>query len=271
MKIAIALSGQLRQLGQMKLPKVFARFNPTYFIHTWEHETNPNLRMVDKGYFPSESTEIKVEKYEDHFDHLKYSDVDVHIHRYRFAQFFTVMKSLQMVKDSNQEFDIIIRARTDMDLPMGQWNNVEEFQPMWNDLLMSIKNHHAHGCYDFDTVEGADWFRYPWIASSVTSIDHNYTVFADWFWIMNTSALNSLCSLTPEEAVNKAKQVKEKHTPIFKSEFDNSVNSDVLKSPTVWAKIFSDNKIPLINHHIGMAGIIRDLNYVRNSSYGDLS
>lgn len=268
MKIAIALSGQLRKLNQMKLTKVFARFNPTYFIHTWNHEANPNLRKVEM-YFPSESTEIKVEKYEDHFDFLKYAESDVHTHRYRFAQFFTVMKSLHMVKDSNREFDIIIRARTDMDIPLGQWNNVEDFTTMWNKLKEEIKGHHLGGCYDFDTVESVDWFKSPWIASSIKSLDYNYACFGDWFWAMNTSALNSLCSITPEQAVVIAKQVKEKHKPRFESTSDDSVFSDVLKSPSVWAKIFLDNKIPLINHQIGIATCISDPNYVRDSSYGD--
>ena len=51
MKIAICISGQLRKLEENLIATAFKDYEVDYYIHTWDHEFNPNLKLV-KEYFP---------------------------------------------------------------------------------------------------------------------------------------------------------------------------------------------------------------------------
>ena len=267
MYIAICLSGQLRKLSECDFPKIFCEQNTKYYIHTWEHEANPNLQYLEE-FLGDESIVVETEKYEDVFDTLKYPQSNVSVHRYRFAQFYSIMKSFQMAQADTFRKDLVLRCRTDVALQPYTWKE-SNFQEHWDNFKKIVKDHHAHGNFDYTHIDTVDCFTYPWIASKVLSIDYNYASFQDWFWVMNSSALNTLTRMSPEAAVKKAMEIKEKHDPRFGNYEDRQVESDTLKSPGAWANIFQENRIPLINHEIGDSTLRRTPGYVPQDNYGD--
>lgn len=267
MHIAICLSGQLRKLQQCDLPTVFREHITKYYIHTWEHEANPNLQYL-QNFLGNEDIVVETEKYEDVFDTLKYPQSHVSVHRYRFAQFYSIMKSFQMAQSDTRRKNLVVRCRTDVSVEPFNWKE-RGFQEHWKSLERLIRDHHAHGNYDHTHIDSIDYLDYPWIASNILSADYNYLSFQDWFWVMNPSALETLTRMSPTDAVNKAMEIKQKHDPRFGHVGDRHAEADVLKSPGAWANIFQENRIPLINHELGNSVLRRTPGYVSQDNYGD--
>ena len=122
MKIAIFISVQLRKLEENLISTAFKDYEVDYYIHTWDHVLNPNLRNVRK-YFPN--AVLDVETY-DKFDSLFVdSEFNTDVNRYRYAQFYTISKSFKLCKDADKQYDCYIRTRTDVIWPMNLWTNTE--------------------------------------------------------------------------------------------------------------------------------------------------
>ena len=48
MKIAVCVSGQLRKLDKNLISDAFKDHDVDYYVHTWEHDLNPNYNKIRK-------------------------------------------------------------------------------------------------------------------------------------------------------------------------------------------------------------------------------
>jgi len=265
MKIAVCISGQLRKLKMNKIQKTFENFDVSYFIHTWEHQYNPNLPILE-NYFNGPRAFIETEKYEDVFDTLNYPNCSIDVFRYRYAQFYTIMRSFQMLAAENSDrYDFIIRTRTDCDLIYNHFNN--HFESMYKDLMHKIEWYHKHGTtiQDDFLVKNS-----PWLTCEIGAVG-NYTLINDWFWIMNTPALHTLTKYSPGDIVNMAKEIKDTHRPLTVTDVtDFSPQTDILKSPGAWSHIFKKLNIPIIDSSLAHCDLYNSIDDIQGG-YGDLT
>ena len=265
MKIAVCISGQLRKLEMNKIQKTFESFDTTYFIHTWENQYNPNLHKL-KNYFHGPRTFVETERYEDVFDTLNYPNCGIDVFRYRYAQFYTIMKSFQMLASENSDrYDLIVRTRTDCDLVYNHFN--DEFERMYKNLMHQIEWYHIHG-----TMTKDDFLvkNSPWLTTDIGAVG-DYTVINDWFWIMNMPALYTLTKFSAVDIVNMAKEIKDNHKPLTVTEgTDFSSRTDLLKSPGVWSHIFKKLNIPIIHSPLGSTNVFEAKGRIV-PGYGDIT
>lgn len=222
MKIAICISGQLRKLEENLIATAFKDYDVDYYIHTWDHELNPNLKQLH-AYFPN--AVIEVERYEDIFDNY-FDNGDVDKNRYQFAQFYTILKSLQLCFNSGKEYDYYIRSRTDVIWPTHLWPNriVKQLNLDTAAVLINSRNVKNRANIEFATCE------IPIIATGIAGIENNIYLLREFAWGMNSTAFNTIVNYNSEEFVNMAKKIRDDFLP-------NSVHS-TLQSPAIWGKIF---------------------------------
>lgn len=131
MKIAVCISGQLRQSWRKCLPtwqQVFGQHEVHYFGHTWRTRSAPNFVKVTKGIDDTEeipNTEIQEIRRELPNIDLKVmkqiefeSGLDQALHDVNYqSQFYGVMFSAYLKKkfeiDNNSNFDLCVRMRWD--------------------------------------------------------------------------------------------------------------------------------------------------------------
>lgn len=228
MKLALCISGLLRKIDYTTLNETFAHLNPDIYLHTWDSEYNTHLNKV-KEIFPTAT--IKIEKYNDVFDNIR-SNTDVDVFRYRFAQFYTVQQSFLMCAESNKQYDLIVRARTDLDIYQKQWElfDFQTFKKFTNTKLDTIRTHKFNPD-NFPSKEDYEYDTIPWIMTKSTGSFNYYNHIYDFFWLMNSLTLTKLLEYTPSQLVQKAVKI-----------FDYYSSSTKLNpvSPLIWEEIFKE-------------------------------
>lgn len=234
MKLAVCISGLLRKIDRTTIYDAFKHLNPDIYIHTWDSEYNIHLGKIQEV-FPSAKTHI--ERYDDVFD-LSKEKADVDVFRYQFAQFYTVQQSLLMCANSGKDYDLIIRARTDLDIYYKHWEkfDFQTFKDFTNTKLNTIRTHKFNPAfvpsqkdYEYNTV--------PWIMTKSTGAFNYYNHIYDFFWLMNTKSLYKLLQYTPTQLVQKAKKIHDYYSSSTKL---NPV------SPLIWEEIFKELDIDRI-------------------------
>lgn len=234
MKLAVCISGLLRKIDQTTILDAFKHLNPDIYIHTWDSDYNTHLGKIDK-IFPSAN--IHIERYDEMFD-LSTENTDTDVFRYQFAQFYTVQQSFLMCANSGKEYDLIVRARTDLDIYHKEWHHFDfkNFQNFTNTKLDTIRTHKfnrviapAQEDYTYNTV--------PWIMTKFSGAFNYYNHIYDFFWLMNTKSLNRLTQYTPTQLVQKAKKIYDYYSRSTKL---NPV------SPLIWEEIFKELDIDRI-------------------------
>lgn len=222
MKIAICISGQLRKLEENLIATAFKDYEVDYYIHTWEHELNPNLVLV-KNYFPDAI--IEIEKYEDVFDKC-FNNGKTDENRYLFAQFYTIVKSLQLCASSGKKYDYYIRSRTDVNWPMHLWPD-RVVNQLNLDTIAIITN--SRIVKDRDSIEFKSC-EIPIVVTGIAGVENNIHTLREWSWCMNQVAFDIMIKHDATEIVQMAKQIREE-----------SLTKPVhctLQSPALWGKIF---------------------------------
>jgi hypothetical protein len=222
MKIAICISGQLRKLEENLIATAFKDYEVDYYIHTWDHAFNPNLKLV-KEYFPN--AVIEVEKYEDVFDKC-FDNGKTDENRYLFAQFYTILKSLELCANSGKKYDYYIRSRTDVIWPMHLWPD-RVVNQLNSDTKAVITN--SRIVKDCDNIEFKSC-EIPIVVTGIAGVENNIYTLREWSWCMNQVAFDIMIKHNPIEIVNMAKQIREESLtkPIHCT----------LQSPAIWGKIF---------------------------------
>jgi hypothetical protein len=250
LKIAVCLSGQLRLLHTFDFKSIPENLDIDWYIHTWEHEYNPNLKDVKKV-FPN--AVVEVTRYEDEFDQthdMEYEDSG----RYRLAQYYTVLKSFHLCKNSGKQYDLIFRGRTDVNM---HWPKDEEVLSR----LHSFKNHWRLHSNDHDNTP-TDAV----IACNLLYLHKDYVTVDDYCWAMTPQALDLLTEYHPAEMPPLAQK--------FAREHHGHANNVV--GPNIWPKIFSTKDILTItSDRLGQcgSGYIRrlpDRSKYALPSYGDI-
>jgi hypothetical protein len=251
MKIAICISGQLRKLEENLIATAFKDYDVDYYIHTWDHELNPNLKHIHT-YFPNAI--IEVERYEDVFDNY-FDNSDVDKNRYQFAQFYTILKSLQLCATSGKTYDYYLRSRTDVIWPTHLWPN-RVVNQLNLDTIAVITN--SRILKNIDSVEFTTYN--PVIATGIAGIENNMYLLREWAWCMNKSAFDIIVNNKPDEFVNIAKNI-----------FNSS--ECTLQSPAIWGKIFEKYKMIVQNTSQFDTRLMRYTNEKKRyiDYYGDIS
>ena len=250
LKIAICISGQLRKLPMTKLHRIASALNADVYIHTWENEFNIHLDKLNQ-FFPD--AKVATETYENNFDKiLKLKNQfplinekdSVPTLRYHYAQSYTVIKSFQLCLGSGKEYDLIFRARTDLDLPFGAYTKEENFDELIKRLQETLYLHNKHEWWYQDIDTYSESSTRPWLATTILSYNKYMSTIQDWFWIMNHNALKQLCKYTPEEAVMKSHLITKEYQ-ISRGRPLSEAPS--LKTPSIWFKIFEELEIAVIS------------------------
>ena len=224
-KIAICLSGQMRKLKRTDMVNLAEFLNADVYIHTWDDQHNPNLSLVST-YFPGAT--VDVEKYSDTFDDLPFHlDESLVCNRYYYAQFYSTLKSFHLAGNSNIDYDLIYRARTDIKIDVNSYN----FKERWNDLGESIKR-----------IRPRRKDR-PIVYTNLQYANSHYVDFEDSFWSMNKQALDTLCEQSPKEFTIQASTYKLKDSTI--------------QSPSIWGSMLIEKGITLLTTGIGFGGPIK--------------
>jgi len=270
-KIAVCLSGQLRKLGQPDHKNIFRNADVDYFIHTWDHKYNPNLNEIDiLTHYPNAT--IQVEKYETDFDNIieeleKYKnrnwtndEIREGSFRYHFAQYYTIIKSLNMCYNHYKDYDFIIRLRTDIDI----FNSEAITDNTSNDHLVEL----FYKCYQHYSVnsKGNDIDHFennikPSVASYIQYIQNDIVSIRDWIWTANTDAFRILGQLSAKDTVKLAYDIM----------IENNFNWSV--APVVWPHIFFKYGICLAGNYNGRmpdGRCIRDPNIEKTHHYGEV-
>jgi hypothetical protein len=283
LRVAVCISGQLRKLQKTVVPKVFSTIVPDYYIHTWDNEHNPNLPDVHK-YYPD--AQVETEKYEDVFDNILPIDErdGVIPNRYSYAQFYSVAKSFQMCANSKKQYDLIFRVRTDLDIPVLQFKDHDNFAQEIEKLTSALWNHYVH-MYHLPAAHlppnvtflpedrhHHNFMKAPFVSVNIKSASIDNIVIDDWFWAMNNSALAKLTETSPIDLVKTAYTIKAEHRKNIPLEY---AEYEALKSPCAWSKIFHNNHIMMLScKTLGTgAGLIRNPPDQQNivSGHGDIS
>jgi hypothetical protein len=257
MKIAICISGQLRKLEESLITTAFKDYDVDYYIHTWAHHLNPNLKNVYK-HFPN--AKIEIETY-DKFDSLFVdSEFDTDVNRYRYAQFYTISKSFNLCKNSNKQYNCYIRTRTDVVWPMHLWKKTEE-QLSLDLYSVLINSRHIPNKADivFTTSE------IPTIATAITGINNELLSLREWSWGMNKSAFDVLSNIPTDSLVKLAENIKDINSTTL---VDNRI-----QSPGIWGEIFKRNGICIQDSSQFRTTLLRYYNDKRKyiGYYGDIS
>lgn len=258
MKIAVCVSGQLRKLDKNLISKAFDGHDIDYYVHTWEHDLNPNYDKV-KNYF--NNVICTVEKYgnEDSFDNLVNDQLDNN--RYLYAQFYTVLKSIRMALASKKKYDLFVRTRTDVIWPMEYWTN-EEFDKLNDEIKNTIANAIKEPQDDFDFKNSA----LPVVITSISGIYNNKLVLRDWAWGMNESAATLLAT---------ENSVREFMLNVKDSRKMLSRHADYPRahSPVVWGDLFTQMGMLIQISNIFNCRLLRypenEQNFI--DGYGDIS
>lgn len=274
LNVAVCISGQLRKLSKTKLPKAFSSIVPDYYIHTWDNEHNPHLKDVEK-YFPDAT--IDIEPYEEVFDTILpvSQQYPISANRYNYAQFYSIQKSFNMCSSSNKHYDIIVRARTDIDLPIEAFRDLNEFSGELEKIDKTLKDfynqiYYIENFYNLPPfyVDGTHpVLKKPFVSCKISSMLGSQINIGDFFWIMNSSALSKLAPNNPIASVERAYNIKQEYQSTL-----NEYNSDVaLKSPCVWASTFNDITV-IDNSTLGAQGkIMRSPDTIMVPGHGDIS
>lgn len=231
MKIAVCISGQLRKLEENLISTAFKDYDVDYYIHTWDHDLNPNLKLVN-NYFPN--CLIDVEKYEDKFDNL-FTQGIANENRYNYAQFYTILKSLHLCKNNGKKYDYYIRTRTDVDWPMHLWPDRVDKQ-LDLDTTAVISNTRISKHIPNLTFTSCD---IPIVATGIAGVEFNTYLLRDWAWCMNQTAFNRITKYTPESLVNQAIKIKESY---LKNQIHNTI-----QSPGIWGNLFESMGVIILN------------------------
>lgn len=278
LKIAICISGQLRKLPMTKLHRIASALNADVYIHTWENEYNIHLDKLHQ-FFPD--AKVAIETYENNFDKilklknqfpLVNENDTVPTLRYHYAQSYTVIKSFQLCLGSGKEYDLIFRARTDLDLPFGAYTKEEDFDQLIKKLQDTLYLHNKHEWW----YSGNELFldptselnTQPWLATSILSYNKYMSTIQDWFWIMNYGALKKLCSMSPEEAVMKSHLISKEYQMTRGKPLSEPPS---LKTPSIWFKIFEMLGIVVISPPDIRVGIYRSENPNMVHGHGDVA
>lgn len=276
LKIAVCLSGQLRKLPRTKLPKLFSNLAPDYYIHTWNDEHNPHLPRV-LNFFPDAT--VETETYAEKFDTLLLRPDETFIgsNRYEFAQFYSVMRSLEMVKSSGKHYDLIIRARTDTTVPYQVFTDPDLFKGGIHDLAADVRRYYIH-TDDLNKISDPDQCPFlddlqncmPFVCTEIHSVNKDVVDIADWFWLMNTPALNNLLNFgDPEEITRIAYNIKAQYNSQLHYHGTGNYH---LKSPIVWGKVFMLAHLTILQSTLGTAsGIQRSEHPTIIPCHGDIS
>lgn len=284
LKIALCISGQLRKLPRTKLGRIANALNADVYIHTWDHDQNPHLKDVDK-YFPN--AKVEVEKYEDVFDNIlhdktflsrKHRGKDIGSNRYDYAQMYTVAKSLHLCKTADKDYDLVLRCRTDADLPMGVYTDDKNFNLLIEKINSILINHNVHSYHYRDRKIQAEKFYLessykemssPFVATMMNSQTSKLTNCQDWFFILNKAGLERMCLLTPEEYV----MASHTHKLFYQlNTYENLHDHDpAMKTPSVFWKLWQDLGMVVLTNSDFIAGIMRDRDAEIVPHYGDVS
>ena len=285
LKIAICISGQLRKLPMTKLHRIASALGADVYIHTWDNEHNPHLSSLHQ-YFPD--AKIAVEKYETEFDNIlklentfpvtpnepdntmSFKEHSTTTLRYHYAQSYTVIKSLQMCLGSGKKYDYIFRCRTDIDLLFGQFTQEEEFAKVDEKIRETLYFHNKHEFHEQIPPLKDPNSKYntrPFIASTMISYYKRAVHIQDWFWIMNQTALEKLCTMTPSEAVMRSQLI----TKDYQIESGHPLtNPPSLKTPSVWFRMFDTLGIVFLSLVDLRMSIFRSPEPVKVPGHGDI-
>jgi hypothetical protein len=231
MKIAVCISGQLRKLEENLIATAFKDYDVDYYVHTWDHTFNPNLKIV-KDYFPN--AVIEIEKYEDTFDKF-FDDDDVDKNRYQFAQFYTILKSLQLCATSGKKYDYYIRSRSDVMWPTHLWPD-KVVNQLNLDAMAIITN--SRTVKNRDSIEFATC-EIPIVAVGIAGLENNMYALREWSWCMNQVAFDITIKNSPEQMVYIAKEIRD-------SFLQHSTHNS-LQSPGIWGKFFEKSNMIIQN------------------------
>jgi hypothetical protein len=258
MKIAVCVSGQLRKLDKNLISTAFDGHDVDYYVHTWEHDMNPNYDKV-KNYF--NNVICTVEKYgnDDSFDNIVNDQLDNN--RYLYAQFYTVLKSIRMALASKKKYDLYVRTRTDVIWPMDNWTT-DGFDKLNLEIKDTIANAINEPREDFDFRNST----LPVVAIGISGIYHNKLVLRDWSWGMNTAAATLLATDTSvREFMVNAKDTRKM--------LSRHADYPRAHSPVVWGDIFTQKKILIQVSSMFNSRLLRysqnDQNFI--DGYGDIS
>jgi hypothetical protein len=279
LKIAICISGQLRKLHMTKFHRIANALGADVYIHTWDNEHNVHLSELNK-FFPD--AKIAIEPYEKTFDKiLKLGREDfpiynaqenhdiINVPRYNYAQVYTVMKSFNLCLGSGKKYDYIFRTRTDVDVGIGAYTKEEEFDDIIKKIKETLFYHNKH---EYDEEPGVlksspEYTNQPFIASTIHSYNQHVAHMQDWYWIMNQPALEEMCKLTPEDYVLNSHTLK-KNYQIKRGMYPGQ---PVLKTPSIWFKIFEELNLLVLSLTDLRVGIYRSDNPVIVPGHGDIS
>jgi hypothetical protein len=251
MKIAVCISGQLRKLEENLIATAFKDYDVDYYIHTWEHELNPNLHLI-KDYFPN--AVVEVEKYEEVFDTC-FDNGNTDENRYTFAQFYTILKSLRLCANSGKKYDFYIRSRTDVIWPMHLWPDrvVNQLNLDTRAIITNSRMIKNIDSIEFTTCE------IPVVALGIAGLENNMYALREWSWCMNQTALD------PVDMVHVAKNIR-------KEAQTNTVHC-TLQSPSIWGKIFENTNMIIQNTSQFNTKLLRYLDNKKKyiDFYGDIS
>lgn len=257
MKIAVCISGQLRKLEENLIATAFKDYDVDYYIHTWEHELNPNLHLI-RDYFPNAI--VEVEKYEEVFDKC-FDNGDTDKNRYLFAQFYTIVKSLRLCANSGKKYDYYIRSRTDVIWPMDLWPN-RVVNQLNLDTSAIITN--SRIVKNTDSVEFTKC-EIPVVAVGIAGLENNMYTLREWSWCMNQVAFDITIKNSPEQMVHIAKEIRDS--------FLQHPTHNTLQSPGIWGKFFEKSNMIIQNTSQFNTRLLR---YPKNKQrfihgYGDIS
>ena len=257
MKIAVCISGQLRKLKENLIATTFKDYDVDYYIHTWEHELNPNLHLI-KDYFPN--AVVEVEKYEEVFDTC-FDNGNTDENRYTFAQFYTILKSLRLCANSGKKYDFYIRSRTDVIWPMHLWPDrvVNQLNLDTRAIITNSRMIKNIDSIEFTTCE------IPVVALGIAGLENNMYALREWSWCMNQTALDTIVKYDPVDMVHVAKNIR-------KEAQTNTVHC-TLQSPSIWGKIFENTNMIIQNTSQFNTKLLRYLDNKKKyiDFYGDIS
>jgi hypothetical protein len=257
MKIAVCISGQLRKLKENLITTAFKDYDVDYYIHTWDHPFNHNLKLINE-YFPNAI--VEVEKYEDVFDKC-FDNGDTDKNRYLFAQFYTILKSLQLCANSGKKYDYYIRSRTDVIWPTHLWPDKVVNQLNF-DAMAIITN--SRVVKDRDSIEFSTC-EIPIVAVGFAGLENNILALREWSWCMNQVAFDITIKNSPEQMVHIAKEIRDS--------FLQHPTHNTLQGPGIWGKIFEKSNMIIQNTSQFNTRLLRYLDNKKKyiDFYGDIS
>lgn len=281
-KIAICLSGQLRKLQNVdrfssnyeiwdiSLKQAFKGHDVDYYIHTWDHEYNINLPHLEK-YFPDATVEVETyEKFDQVIDDIfraqNFPRLGTDQRRYWFVQYYTILKSLQLAKKSNIEYDFIVRIRSDIRL--FKVITKEGLEQYAKHTQLDYEHLYSHGVLSLSKKHITGSIFSPFMyAREIISI-------RDFIWLADTNAFDTLTKLTEYDILHLVFEIV-KDFGVSKLGLDKITLYDHLtawKAPVIWPEIFNRLGIVLTRgDYLGLNGKIirgKDDSKFKSTNYG---